>query len=205
MDLENVDLVHSAVLVIDVQNDYCHEDGVLARKGKNITLLQQVAPRVLSLLEKARRLEIPIIHIHNEHSSWTESPSWQKRHLPSPDSNTPCQAGSWGAEFYKVIPESGEYSITKHRYSAFINTDLDLVLRSTGVKTIILTGVETNVCVESTARDGFMKDYYVVLVEDCVAAKGTVEHEATLFNIRNYFGVVTSSQTLIQAWQDMKK
>jgi ureidoacrylate peracid hydrolase len=193
------------VLVIDVQNDYCHEDGVAAHAGKNITFLQQVAPRILGFLEQIRKFGIPIVHIHNEHSDWTISPSWRKRHSPNPEPNTPCQVGSWGAEFYKVIPEDSEYIIAKHRYSAFINTDLDLVLRSIGIKTIILTGIETNVCVESTARHGFMKDYYVVLLEDCVAAKGTAEHEATLFNIRNYFGAVTSSQKLIQAWQDIKK
>ena len=74
------------------------------------------------------------------------------------------------------------------------------MLRSTGIKSLILTGVATNVCVESTARDGFMKDYYIVMVSDCTAAESTAEHEAALHNIRNYFGAVASSDKIMAAW-----
>ena len=112
-----------------------------------------------------------------------------------------CRPGNWGSGFYRVMPEPSEYVIVKHRYSGFMDTDLDLILRSLGIRTIALVGVATNVCVESTARDGYQKGYYVIMLEDCVATMSKAEHEATLTNIRNFFGVVASSQELVEAWQ----
>ncbi len=92
--------------------------------------------------------------------------------------------------------------VKKHRYSAFVDTDLDLVLRSLGVKTLIMTGVATNVCVESTARDGCFHDYYVVFLSDCTATNdGPAAQEATLENMRRHFGVVASADEVVAAWQ----
>ena len=91
--------------------------------------------------------------------------------------------------------------MTKHRYSAFQGTDLELILRSNGIKTIIPTGVATPVCVESTVRDGYMRDFYVVLAKGCVAARHLEEHNATISNINKYFGMVTTSEEIISAWQ----
>ncbi|MFC2018953.1 cysteine hydrolase family protein, partial [Chloroflexota bacterium] len=90
---------------------------------------------------------------------------------------------------------------TKHRYSAFIDTDLDLILRSQGIKTVIMTGVATNVCVESTARDASMKDYYVVFVKDCAASFTMRDHNATLRTMGTLFGTVASSQEVMGAWE----
>jgi ureidoacrylate peracid hydrolase len=204
MKLESVDLLHSAVIVIDIQNDFCHQNGGVAKAGKDVSFIQKMVPRVLSFLAQARQLGIPIIHVRTEHSQWTNSTSWLMRGAGI-DVSEFLRPGSWGAEFYQVIPEPGEYIVTKHRYTAFIDTDLDLVLRSLGVKTIVLVGLATNVCVESTARDGYNKDYYVVLVEDCVASFSMAEHQAALSTIEEYFGAVTSWQNLVAAWHAGRK
>ena len=110
---------------------------------------------------------MPVFFIRGVHSEWTDSEVRKERHrskYPSRGSN--CQEGTWGAELYGVRPEPGDQMITKNRYSAFINTNLDLNLRAQGIKTIITTGTSTDACVESTARDGFMLDYYVVFVDE---------------------------------------
>jgi ureidoacrylate peracid hydrolase len=102
---------------------------------------------------------------------------------------------------YGVAPEPGDPLVTKHRYSAFINTDLDLILRAQGIKSLILTGVATNGCVESTARDGFMLDYYVVFVDDCSATSaGPGPHAGTLANIGRGFGEVVKAADLMSMW-----
>ena len=90
--------------------------------------------------------------------------------------------------------------VTKHRYSGFHNTDLDTILRAHGIRTIILTGVVTNVCVETTAREGFVRDYYVLLVDDGAAAYLREDHEMTLKNIDRFFGQVTSIAELTATW-----
>ena len=204
MKLEEIDLSPCAVITIDIQNDYFHENGAFAKANNDVSLVQKIVPRIHWLLSKSRQLEIPIIHTHNEHSHWTDSVPWKLR-FPKDYINVCCLPGSWGIEFHKIVPEPGEYVIAKHRYSAFVDTDLDLVLRSLQIKTIALVGAMTNVCVESTARHGYMKDYYVVVVEDCVAAASIEEHNAALFNIQKYFGVVANSQNLVDTWRTAMK
>jgi len=113
--------------------------------------------------------------------------------------------GSWGAEFYEGIkPLPGEIVIDKHHYSAFIETDLDLILRSKGIRTLIMSGVQTDVCVESTARYGFMKDYYLVFLKDCTSTTSEEIHNNTLRSIAMYFGEVVDSRDVIKCWEERK-
>lgn len=196
---EMVDPKHAALIVVDVQNDFCHPEGVLAKQGRDISLIREMVPRLLSFVDQARRVNLPIIFIKVSHSRWEDSPVWlsKKRSLEK----LVCSEGSWGAEFYKVSPREADHIVAKHRFNAFIGTDLDLVLRSMGIKTLIMTGVATNVCVESTARDGYQRDYYIVFLDDCTATYSLEEHKATLFNIDQYFGTVATSDQVVKAWQ----
>jgi ureidoacrylate peracid hydrolase len=112
--------------------------------------------------------------------------------------------GTWGANWWEEFPEfhpvGNEYVATKHRYSAFVSTDLDMVLRCTGVKTILLAGVTTDTCVESTARDAFALGYGVIILSDCTSAKDVESHEAGLKSVGRVFGVVASSLEVLSAW-----
>jgi ureidoacrylate peracid hydrolase len=115
-----------------------------------------------------------------------------------------CEENTFGWEFYKVRPEKDDVVVTKHRFDAFMDTDLDVILRSKGIKTLIITGLVTNVCVETTTRHAFLKDYYVVVPDDCVAAYTLKSHLNSLENIDNYFGEVTSSHEIIRIWKRKK-
>jgi ureidoacrylate peracid hydrolase len=90
--------------------------------------------------------------------------------------------------------------VIKHRYSAFVNTRLDSVLRTLKVENIIVLGVATNVCVESTARHGFMLDYHTVFVSDCSAAYDQAAHDMTLRTHQKHFGHVVTSKDIIDTW-----
>ena len=130
---------------------------------------------------------------------------WRELRLRrSPNKPRWCEPGTWGADFYYVAPQSGEVVITKHRYSGFIETDLDLILRSQGIASLIMTGVASNNCVECTARDGFMKDYYIVFVDDCTAATNSTIHAATLANMESLFGIVVQSAQVLAEWRSIK-
>ena len=111
-----------------------------------------------------------------------------------------CEAGEWNGDFFQVKPLPDEVIVTKHRYGAFEGTDLDLVLRSRGIRSVIMTGVATNVCVETTARQAFMRDYYVVFTSDCSATFSQAAHDATLYNIDQFFGEVASSEQIMACW-----
>ena len=111
-----------------------------------------------------------------------------------------CLKGTWGAELYGIDARPGEEIIIKHRYSGFKGTNLDLILRSAGLQTVILTGVATNACVESTGRDVYMHDYYLVFVSDGAATTTAAAHQATLANIDQFFGQVATSDEIEAAW-----
>lgn len=202
-----VNTSRAALLVVDMQNDFCHSEGALAAGGSNVGLIQAMAPRLRGLLAAAREARLPIVHIRTHHSPWTNSASWVGRRRGG---TVRCFPGSWGADYYEGFeprlgeawdPASHEYVVTKHRYSGFLDTDLDLILRSHGIDSLIMTGEATNVCVESTARDGFMKDYYIVFVDDCSATNSIEEHQATLHTMRKHFGMVVQASEIEQAWQ----
>jgi len=196
---------NAAVLVVDVQNDYCAPGGGLAELGVDMSAIEACVPKIAALVGGARQVGVPVIHIRTHHEPATESPVWRELRLRrSPNKPRWCEPGTWGADFYYVAPQSGEVVITKHRYSGFIETDLDLILRSQGIASLIMTGVASNNCVECTARDGFMKDYYIVFVDDCTAATNSTIHAATLANMESLFGIVVQSAQVLAEWRSIE-
>jgi ureidoacrylate peracid hydrolase len=104
-----------------------------------------------------------------------------------------CLEGTWGADFFLLRPAPDEPIVTKHHYSGFAGTSLDAILRKHDVRTLVMTGVATNVCVDSTLRDGFFAGYYIVLLEDCVGSNSLAGHNGTVATVRNNIGTVMSS------------
>ncbi len=197
---ERCDPSLAAFLVVDIQNDFCSPEGACAKRGIDVRSGIEMVPRLVELISEAREVSLPVIYIQTIHSEWTDTPSWLYRKPSGIDVDT-CREGSWGADFFEGIePRADEKIVIKHRYSAFINTDLNTILKAKGVESVLMTGVATNVCVESTARDAFMLDYYMTMVEDCVATSDPVLHEGTLENMRRQFGVVASSHEIIETW-----
>ena len=160
---EKVDPRHTALVVVDVQNDFCADGGFLDQaygpKGFRMDEIQAMVPRLEGLLEAARNAGILPVFIQSYYDdcylsdAMVEMTQRDNRDLPL------CLKGGWGADFYRVRPEEGEIVVNKHRFNAFEGTDLDLILRNHNVRTLVMTGVATNVCVESTLRAGFFKNY----------------------------------------------
>ncbi|MBI3092018.1 MAG: cysteine hydrolase [Candidatus Tectomicrobia bacterium] len=196
---ERVDPKQAALIVVDVQNDFVHPEGAIGKRALDTTMSMNMIPRLQKLIDGAHAAGVPVIFIRTEHGKWTNSKSWviRKGNVAGPPI---CQVGTWGCEYYKVSPDVDDFVVIKHRYSAFQDTDLDLVLRSIGVESILCTGVATNVCVESTARQGYMLDYNVVFVEDCCGTTTKEEHEATLLNINLHFGIVATCDHVLKVW-----
>lgn len=199
---------HTAAVVIDMQNDFVADGGMMGTEGWSLELAQKMARQLPPFLETARTAGVRVIFVRNiystEHNHYL-SDVWMEqaaRKRPGGYITIPgCAAGSWGADYYEdVRPRPGDAVVTKHRYSAFINTDLDIILRANGIRTVVLTGVSTNCCVESTARDAFMRDYYVVLVEDATASYAENFHRGALQTIDALFGEVTTTGALANIW-----
>ena len=189
----------SAVLVVDVQNDFCEAEGALGKAGAPTASAKAMLPTLERLIAAARVAGAPVIFIQTIHEDATDSEAWTMRMDGAVAAC--CRKDTWGAGFTGVEPLPGEPVVIKHRYSAFINTRLDSILRTLNVETLVMTGVSTNVCVESTARQGYMLDYHIVFVSDATAAYSEAEHEGALSNIRNHFGIVATAGDVIATWK----
>ncbi len=194
-----IDPTKAVIIVVDVQNDFCHPDGAIGRAGAPTDDAMAMLPTLQRLLDAARANGTRIVWLQTIHEDATDSDPWRGRSLNK--SADICRKDTWGIDFTEVAPLPDEPIVIKHRYSGFVNTRLDSVLRTFKAETLIMTGVSTNVCVESTARQGFMLDYHIVFVDDCCAAYSREEHEGALYNIRSHFGTVASADALIDAWQ----
>jgi ureidoacrylate peracid hydrolase len=189
------------LVIVDVQNDFVGDGGWFDRSGQDLSLMRRAVDALADFIPIARSAGVRPIFVQAIYDEkWLSAPMLERHRLVGFDTRH-CQSGTWGAEFYKLAPDDGDDVVVKHRYSAFIGTDLDPLLRAQGVENLIFTGVTTNVCVESTARDAYMHDYHVLVVSDLTASYAESPHEATLDNIRRAFGRVVTSSDVLDAWR----
>lgn len=216
-----IDLSHSAVLVIDMQNDFGSQGGMFDRAGIDLSVIRQAVPPTQRVVAASRAADIPIIYLKMAHrpdlsdTGGQDSPHWF-RHKPmsvgeavtSPDGR-PSRIlieGTWNTEILPALtPHPGDIVISKHRYSGFYETDLDDQLQALDARNLIVTGCTTSVCVESTIRDAMFRNYVCLLLEDCTGQPifpnspfGT--HEASLLTIQAMFGWVSDSASFIAAF-----
>jgi ureidoacrylate peracid hydrolase len=196
---ERVNQKHGMLVVVDMQNDFCHAQGAACKRGRDMAFVQDMIPRLIRLVQKAREHAFPICFVKTSGNQWTNSPVWTEF---KNSQLLACAEESWGAEFHAGLePLPGEMVVTKHRYSAFIGTDLDMLLRARGVKSLLVTGVGTGMCVFHTLTVGFMLDYYITLVEDCCATTyGPEPHNEAVALVRKHYGRITSSADIMSIW-----
>jgi ureidoacrylate peracid hydrolase len=194
-----VDPGHTALLVVDVQNDFCHRDGGLARGGGDMSDIEKAIERLADVISAARSAGVPVVFLRIIQSPATNSDAWES--LEPETGERLVVEGTWGADYYGPIrPEPGDQEIVKHRHSGFVGTRLDLLLRSMGVRSVVLGGVASNVCVEATARDAADYDYYVTVLSDASGAVRDELHQASLYTIRTYIGRTLDSDYLTGIW-----
>lgn len=196
-----------ALLVIDMQADFVNDDGKVAKKGGQVHLVQNIIPKVNELIEQARIQQLPIIWIRTEHAIADENNSYLAVYLDAlapeehQDESLLVTRGSTGAKWCAGLftPLKGEEIITKRHYSAFHGTDLENCLQKLGITTLILAGCNTDVCLYSTAAEGFFRGYYPILVEDASAtSSGDDVQQSCLKTHRRFYGHSLTTQDLIK-------
>lgn len=191
---------NAALVVIDVQNDFCAADGFFGRIGADIAAIQRAIPPLQRLIDGARAAGVLVVFVQAIYDPVDLSAAMRERNLRRKLDMPRCLTGSWGADFHGVRPQPGEPVVIKHRYSAMINTGLDALLKRRGIRSLLLTGVSTDTCVESTGRDAYFMDYYVTMVADCCAAHATRDHDVALERFDRDYGAIITSAELIAAW-----
>ena len=185
-----VDPGRTALLVVDIQNLFV---GFPLHPP-----VEEVLPRLHRFIHAARAAGVTIVRIQNviPDAMYSEVYGGQ---FGRPTSF--LAPGSENAALYPGFePESGDVLITKPRYSAFIGTPLETVLRARGIRTVIVAGLTTDVCVSSTARDAFQRDFHTVTLADCAAEQTQARHESGLATLASVFGLVCDSSDVLAAW-----
>ncbi len=201
-----VEPAHTALLAIDVLNDFCAPGGhTEARLGRDVAACQAVVEPIEGLAAAARRAGVPVVWIKADYDRAYLSPPIHARQVARGMEKAYCVSGTWGAGFYRVNPEDGDLVIEKHRHSAFAGTELDQMLRDRGIRTVAVAGVQTHVCVESTLRDASARGYYVVVPRDCVGSYDRDLHDKTLRCVEMHFGEVVESADLVARWRAIER
>jgi ureidoacrylate peracid hydrolase len=191
---------HSAVLVIDMQNDFCDEKGYVETVvGKDVSACRAVVPEIMALVGAAREQGVPVYWVKANYDP-DRLPEGMLVKQREKSSAVCCGTASWGSDFYGVQPAGGEAMFEKGSYSAFVGTGLEDALRKRGIRTLVFAGVQTNVCVETSLRDAVCRGFYAVLASDCVASHTLPLHEATLKNVHFLFGDVLDRKTIAASW-----
>jgi ureidoacrylate peracid hydrolase len=196
----------SALIVVDMQNAYASKGGYLDLAGFDVSGADSAITQINKSIAAARRAGMQIVFFQNGWDpAYTEaggpgSPNFHKSNALKtmrrrPELNgTLLARGGWDYELVDALkPEPQDIIIHKTRYSAFFNTNLDSMLRARGIRTLVFTGIATNVCVESTLRDGFFLEYFGVVLADATHHAGPdFIQKASLYNIETFFGWVST-------------
>ncbi len=215
-----LETAHTAVLVIDMQNDFASRGGMFDRAGIDVAPIRAAIEPTVRVIAAARRARIPIVYLKMGYRPDLSdlgapgSPN-RERHLafsvgsevtaPDGRASRVLIRDTWSTEILdEVKPQSGDLVIWKTRFSGFHETELDATLRSRGITQLIVTGCTTSICVESTLRDAMFRDYSCLLLADCSAEPigadlPRTNHDASLLAIQMLFGWVSSSTELIRA------
>ena len=196
----------TAIVVIDMQNAYASSGGYVDLAGFDISGAAGAIGRIAAVLETARRAGIQIVYLQNGwdpayvEAGGPGSPNWHKSNaLRTMRARPELQGrllarGGWDYELVDALkPEQADIVLPKTRYSAFFNSQLDSVLRARGIRNIVFVGIATNVCVESTLRDGFHLEYFGVMLEDATHHLGPdFVQAASVYNVEKFFGWVST-------------
>ncbi len=207
-----IDANKTALLIVDMQNDFCCKGGWLDSRGIDVSPNRKPIEPVKKLVETFRKLSIPVIWVNwgvrkdllNIHPSLrhAHSPRGDEPGLAEPVPGTRSEVirhGSWGAEVVDEIhPGNRDIQIVKHRFSAFWDTETDSILRNLGIKTLLIGGVNMDQCVMTTLEDASFLGYDTVLIEDATATTSPDYCvQATLYNVKLLYGFVVKSKDVL--------
>ncbi len=208
------DLQHTAIIVVDMQNDFCSAGGWLDYIGADYKALQTPVEPLNRLLPALRQAGVPVIWLNwgNRPDRLNISPSvlhvyngtGEGRGIgdPLPDNNSRVlEKGSWGASIVSELhAEEEDVYVDKYRMSGFWDTPLDSILRNLAVQTVLFAGVNLDQCVMATLQDAVNTGYDGILLKDCCATNSPAFcTEATLYNIKQCYGFVAESSDLLEA------
>jgi ureidoacrylate peracid hydrolase len=199
-----IELERPALLVIDMQNGFCHPAGSVARGGARVDDCQATIGPIARLLSVARAARVPVIFTRFVYrADYADGGMLVSELRPHLKARRSLVQGDWDAEIVsELTPLSDEFVVDKNRFSAFYGSSLETILRSLDVRTLMVCGVTTNMCVESTVRDAGQRDYRVYVVRDAVGELDRTRHEHALCAMAFGFGYVVERADIESALRE---
>ncbi len=202
----SLDARETALIVIDMQNAYASIGGYVDLAGFDIAGAQSTIANIKTTLDAGRAAGIQVVFLQNGwdpdyvEAGTPKSPNWHKSNALKTMRRNPnlkgqlLARGGWDYELVDdLAPKPGDIRVHKTRYSAFFNSQLDSILRARGIRNLVFVGIATNVCVESTLRDGFHLEYFCTVLEDATHHLGPAFiQQASIYNIETFFGWVST-------------
>ena len=199
---QRLDPASSVLMVVDMQNDFCAPGGYIDQvMKKDVSAAATIAPVIEALVAQARKCGVPVVWLRADYSHDRIPDSMAVKLAARGITAECCKPGTWGHEWYGPRPAAGEPIVTKHSYSGFTGTRMQDTLAALGRRTIVFTGMQTQVCVETTLRDAHAHGYFCVAVQDAVGSHTPALHAATLDNVRFLFGDVCPAADVVAAWE----
>lgn len=209
----------TAVIVVDMQNAYASKGGYVDLAGFDISGATATIDKISRTLDAARDSGLPVIFLQNGwdpdyvEAGTERSPNYHKSNALKTMRRNPnlrgqlLARGGWDYAIVDTLtPKPGDICVAKTRYSAFFNSQLDSILRARGIRNLIFVGIATNVCVESTLRDGFHLEYFGVMLEDATHHLGPeFLQQATIYNVETFFGWVATVEDFVTALRSARK
>lgn len=190
----------TALIVVDMQNGFCHEDGFMNKIGLDWTTSRDAIGPVKRLIDAAHSSGMPVFYTRYTLNEDYSDAGLMREVFPQIMDARGMIRDTWDADIVDdLAPAASDRIIDKTRYSAFYDTDLEEQLRALGIDTVIVCGVTTNVCVESTVRDAFFRDIRIVVPSDGTAAVSPELHEGALRDFEYSFGPVVTVDELEKA------
>src|SRR5262245_7279297 len=218
-----IDTARTAVIVVDMQNDFGTKGGMFDRAGVDIAPIQKVVEPISRVLESARRAHMKIIYLKMgfrpdlSDAGPAGSPNRLKHsrmrfgdvmRAPNGTEGRILIRDTWNTEIVDGLkPQPEDIILYKTRFSEFYQTGLDNILKTVNARYLVVTGCTTSVCVESTVRDAMFRDYSCLLLEDCMAepmgnvgnSSARSNHEASLLVVEELFGWISRSEEFMGA------
>jgi ureidoacrylate peracid hydrolase len=192
-----------AVVVIDVQNDFCHPDGHFARHGKDVSSAERALPALIAFVAAAQARGVPCVFVRQrtEPDGKSDSPAWLRLKTRDGKSSDYTLPDSWGAQLVDgLVPQARDVVIEKYRPDAFLGTALESLLRARALESLIFVGTTTEGCLESSVRSASYRDFYVTVAEDLVFSPNHELHDGSLRLLRQRYPTLPSS-SILQAMQ----
>ncbi|MFJ5921344.1 cysteine hydrolase family protein [Kitasatospora sp. NPDC092948] len=181
----------TALVVVDLQNDFCAGPVAAARFPGDPERLARVAEHTATAVDRARALGVDVLFVRFLGDEAHQGPAWQRRDAAL-GKRPKCLEGSWGAEFHAAVPRPGEAVFTKRAcFDAFLDPEFEPHLRARGIQHLVLAGLFADVCVDSTARTAFQRGFHLTVLRDCTAALHLTDQDVLGFMARVYGARIT--------------